>query len=139
MVLSRSISHDLGAAVAVALVTSSFLPEKSRQVPQKWHKPYRNATAAAPANLAATAPPQPNDKHRRGDSLKSFSKLKKGLFPECSFSQSALSRPWEDHESTCESMTLKRCRFLEKIMRNDKMSETMSDSSLKRSGSRLDQ
>jgi hypothetical protein len=83
--------------------------------------------------------PQPNDKHRRGDSLKSFSKLKKGLFPECSFSQSALSRPWEDHESTCESMTLKRCRFLEKIMRNDKMSETMSDSSLKRSGSRLDQ
>jgi hypothetical protein len=59
MVLSRSISHDLGAAVAVALVTSSFLPEKSRQVPRKWHKPYRNATAAAPANLAATAPPNP--------------------------------------------------------------------------------
>jgi len=139
MVLSRSISHDLGAAVAVALVTSSFLPEKSRQVPRKWHKPYRNATAAAPANLAAAAPPQPNDKHRRGDSLKSFSKLKKGLFLECSFSQSALSRLWADHESTSESMTLNSCRFLEKIMRNDDINETMSDASLKRSGSRLDQ
>jgi hypothetical protein len=79
MVLSRSIPHDLGAAVAIALVTSSFLPEKSRQVPQNWHKPYWN-TPAAPGHLAAAAPPQPHDKHRRGNTDKSFSTLNEGLF-----------------------------------------------------------
>jgi len=34
-------------------------------------------------DLAAAALPQPNDKHRRNDTLKSFSTLKEDLFPVC--------------------------------------------------------